>query len=139
MAWGKATFSSMLEAPPPLDRRQALAGVPSFTKDARAKENASGNITVFVTVRRRPGFLGKFQPPQWERTIELDELGSFVASQIDGKRTALEIVDVFVERFKINRREAELSTMAFLKSLVERNIILIAVPLPEEEKGAQNT
>jgi len=130
MLFGK-TFSSALEAPPVLDRRQALAGVPEFNPHvSRGENDATGIVTLIVTLKRRDDFLGKFQPKQWERKIELDELGSFVAAQIDGKRTALELVEAFVTRFRINRREAELSTMAFLKSLIERNVISVAVPLP---------
>lgn len=127
-------LSSVLDAPPPLDRRQALSGVPHFSSNVRYNENAAaGTVTLTITMKRRNDFFGKFQPKTWERKIELDELGSFVAAQIDGKRTALDIVEAFVERFKLNRREAELSTMAFLKSLIERDVISVAVPLSPEE------
>ena len=139
MLFGK-TFASALEAPPVLDRRQALAGVPEFNSHVKCSENGgTGTLTLVVTMKRRADFLGKFQPKSWERNIELDELGSFVAGLIDGKRTALEIVEAFVTRFKINRREAELCTMQFLKSLIERNVISVAVPLPPEVAGSKSS
>jgi hypothetical protein len=124
MFWRK-TAAALIK--PELDRRQVLAGIPLLNSGVRREERAGGALNVIVTVKRRSDFLGKFQPPTWERKIELDELGSFIVGLIDGERTALAIINAFVERFKINRREAELSTMAFLKSLAERNVISVVV------------
>jgi hypothetical protein len=135
MFW-QQKFSSLLEKPP-LARRQTLAGVPIFHAGVRMVENSNlETITLVLTIKRRTDFLGKFQPPQWERKIELDELGSFVVRQINGKRTALELVDAFVERFKVNRREGELSTMAFLKSLIERGVLYAAIPTVAEANAS---
>jgi len=87
-------------------------------------------LLVTVPVRRGRGFLGRFQADSWQKRVRLDPLGSFVLGQVDGKRNALEITDAFIVRFKVNRREAELSIVAFLKSLLERHIISIAIHSP---------
>jgi hypothetical protein len=111
-----------------LDRRQSLAGIPALNEGVKCTEGEKGETLLIVPMKRRPDFLGRFQPARWERKVQLDSVGSFVVAQIDGKRNVLEITEIFIERYKVNRREGELSTVAFLKSLLERNIISIGIP-----------
>ena len=97
---------------------------PSVTVD----RTMEGNWVLEATTRRdHKGFMARFQPPVQVRRVELDELGTFVVGQIDGARDVLEIVNAFTTRFKVNRREAELSVVEFLKSLVQRHLISIAI------------
>jgi len=84
-------------------------------------------VVITIRLKRRDGFLTRFQPPVIERVVKLDQLGSFVFRQIDSKKTTLEIINVFVSHYQVNRREATLSTVSFLKSLVKRGVISIAV------------
>jgi len=110
-----------------LDRRRSLEAIPVVNGGVKAADGPAG-LVLKVIVLRGSGFLARFQPAVMERRVELDEIGSFVFRLIDGKRTALDIVDAFVERYRTNRREAELSCVEFLKSLVRRHVISIAVP-----------
>jgi hypothetical protein len=110
-----------------LDRRQSLSGIPALNEGVKAAPSENGDLLLTVPMKRRGDFLGRFQPARWERRVQLDSVGSFVLSQIDGQRTVLEISEIFIERYKINRREGELSTVAFLKSLLQRNIICIGI------------
>lgn len=84
-------------------------------------------IVITIRMKRRDGFLTRFQPAVLERVVKLDELGSFVFRQIDNQKTTLDIINAFVVRYQVNRREATLSTVSFLKSLVTRAVISIAV------------
>ena len=90
-------------------------------------ENDEGNIEILVRLRRGNGFLSRFQPAVMERKVKLDELGSFVFNQVDGNNTTLKIIECFIARYHTNRREAELSTVEFLKSLVKKGIISILI------------
>jgi hypothetical protein len=111
-----------------LDRRRSLEGIPAWNPGVSRRAAAKEDETeVVVPQRRRPGLLGRFQPEHWEQKFVLDALGSFVIRQIDGKRSVLEITERFIERHKVNRREAELSVTAFLKTLLERSIISIGI------------
>ena len=111
----------------PLDRRESLAGVPVLNNGVELLGEAGENLMLSVKVFRGRGFLDRFRPEEMTRKIRLDELGSFVVRQINGKRDVLKIIDAFVGKYKTNRREAELSVVAFLKSLVQRNVISIAI------------
>lgn len=92
-----------------------------------AQKDKDGKMTIRVKVERGAGFLARFQPPFMIRTIELDELGGFVFEQIDGDASVMNIIERFITRFRTDRREAELSTAEFLKSLMKRGVISIAV------------
>ena len=119
-------FSNRKSTPPKIDRRQSLAGIPMLNSGVRIDPGAERDSLV-VTLRRGSGFLARFQPAVMERVIKLDELGTFVLRQIDGRRTVLSIVDAFTDRFRTNRRESELSTVTFLRSLAERRAISIII------------
>ncbi len=71
--------------------------------------------------------LARFQPPVFERRVTLDELGTFVLRQIDGRRSTRAIVDGFAARYQVSRRQAELSCVEFIRSLAARQVISILI------------
>lgn len=58
-----------------------------------------------------------------DRPVELDEVGSFVWSLCDGEHTVEGIVAQTSRRFKLNRREVEVSVTTYLQMLGERRYI----------------
>lgn len=111
---------------PAIDRRKSLKGVPVLNSGIKVvKDGARLKITAYTP--RSSGFMGRFQPPVMKRNIKLDEIGSYVFGLIDGDRDTREIINRFIERYDTNRREAELSVIAFLKSLTQRGVISIAI------------
>jgi hypothetical protein len=112
---------------PAIDRRRSLTGIPMVSEDVIVRDEEPDRVSLVVRRRRGTGFLARFQPAIMERKVKLDELGTFVFRLIDGQRPVRQIIDRFAEHSKVNRREAELSTVAFLKSLAERNVIAIVI------------
>lgn len=114
---------------PVVDRRQSLAGVPALNEGVSFQEEpGSGRVVLNVRqVRRRQGWLARCRPAVVERSVRLDELGSFVFKLVDNQRTTLEIIEAFAGHYRLNRREAALSTVEFLKSLVKRGVISILI------------
>jgi len=110
-----------------MDRRQSLAAIPALNEEVRVEAQDDGRVMLYVPVRRRAGFLARFQPAVMEKRIRLEELGSFVFGQIDGRRTTQDIIEAFLVRYQTNRREAELSTAEFLRSLVVRNVVSLGI------------
>ncbi|OGV66348.1 MAG: hypothetical protein A2498_15375 [Lentisphaerae bacterium RIFOXYC12_FULL_60_16] len=109
-----------------LDRRTSLMAIPVVNASVVSVPKKQG-LEITLDVRRGDGFLARFQPPVMQRRVELDEIGAAVYGMIDGERSALDIVNWFVGQYKVNRREAELSCVEFLKSLAQRGVISIAV------------
>jgi hypothetical protein len=113
----------------PIDRRRSLASVPILNQNVSIQGSDEENwvLVMKLTKKKSSSFLSRFTPKQTEHRFELDELGTFVVKQLDGRNTVERIIERFVERFKVNRREAELSVVEFLKTLTRKRIISIAV------------
>ena len=77
------------------------------------------------------GLIGKWLAKSVKETpmkqYELEEIGSYVWTQIDGKRTVEALSKQLQAKYKMNRLEAEASLDAFLKMLAERGLITLMV------------
>lgn len=113
--------------PEPVSRREALRSIPALAPGVIFRDDDDGHVLAQVPVPPRRGFLGLFQTAAGTRKVRLDSMGAFVISQIDGRRCVADIIDVFASHYRTNRREAELCLADFLKSLTQRNIIVIGV------------
>lgn len=120
--------SAARKKPPTLDRETSLRAVPVLNPGVEIIDREDGGVCLRVRIpRQSTGWMARFLPPVFERNIQLDELGSFVVRQIDGRRTTRDIIDAFTAQYRLNRREAELSCTRFLRSLAERRAVSIAV------------
>lgn len=111
-----------------VDRRLALEGVPVVHSGVCLEDVAGGTVRISMTIRRGSGFFERMRPLENRKSYELDEFGSFVIRLLDGRRTVLDLVDAFEKRFRLSRREVELSVVAFVKLLMQRNVISVALP-----------
>jgi len=83
-------------------------------------------VVVIRDLRRASGLRGYligFLKLPAEKTVELDELGSFVWIRCDGRTTVRQIAMAIKERFCITQAEAEASLQAFLTTLARRGYI----------------
>jgi len=113
----------------PLTREQSLEAVPIKNEHVQETQTDSGEITLFVPVRRVWWIraMSKVLHVPQGRRIALDELGSNVWKFIDGKANVGTIIKRFGEQYKLSRREAELSVVAYMKTLMKRGLIGMAV------------
>ena len=115
------------------DRRELLVSRPMMSAAAHETSVDGDETTVAVKVKSGKGFLSRFRPAIMEKRYQLDVFGTFVLRQIDAKRTVLDIVDLFKERFKLSRRESELGVVAFMKILNQRHVInVVAAAEPQD-------
>ena len=84
-----------------IDRRAALAGIPVLMPGVELENGDDGRMTAIVHLKRPDGFLARFMHPVSSRRIRLDEIGSYVVSQIDGKRNVTEIIGQFTNKYRI--------------------------------------
>ena len=96
------------------------------------KSHASDDGRALMLVVRRKPFRSRLieavAPVVRERRIELDEVGTAVWNMLDGRRSVREVIERFSEEFGVNRREAEVSVLDFLKSLMGRGLLSMQVP-----------
>lgn len=62
-----------------------------------------------------------------KKRVELDELGSVVWLMCDGEHTIGEIAQELVKRYRLERRDAEVSLITFIQQLMKRRLITVKV------------
>lgn len=117
-----------MSKPSTLNRRQSLDSIPVLNGGFVREVRADGGIDLVIRGPRPKGLLARFMPAVLEQRFKLDELGAAVYDLVDGVRTAEQIMDAFAGRYRLNKRETEVSVAAFLRMLTERKIISIVVP-----------
>ena len=80
-----------------------------------------------LTVPRRDDRMGQllsrvFQVPA-TKTIELDEFGAQVWSRCDGAHSVEQLIHFTCDTYKLNRRQAEVSVITFMRMLAQRRLI----------------
>ena len=115
---------------PRLDRKQVLASIPVLNPLVTMERDERGN-TVLNVPRKRSGIVQLtarvFRLPLYKK-IELDELGAYAMALCDGSNTFAEVIARFAEKFRLNRREAEVSMTSYLQTLAKRGIIVFGIP-----------
>lgn len=109
------------------DRDQSLAARPEKMPLIKREEMPDGGLKLTAELIARPflGFIGGGNPVQ--RTFELDALGREVYEACDGKSDVRTLIHNFAAKHKISIAEAEISVTTFLKTLLSKNVIAIAI------------
>ncbi len=130
--------------PPEITRRQAMQVRPLRNPTLEWKHNEEGNVV--ATLTRRAGLKGKvitfFLAVPEARPIVLDEVGSFVWDMCDGQHSVEQIVEALRQKYKLSRREVEISLNEYLRMLGKRGMIAVAVPrelMAELSEGTKRT
>ncbi len=124
-----------LRRPQPLSREQSLASVPVHNEAIGAERTDTGDAR--LTIPRRDTWwvrlLDRVLYIPKNRRIRLDELGTYVWDLCDGHRTVREIIQAMSTRYKLHRKEAEVSVVTYLRQLARKGLIGIAVPKTRDE------
>ena len=110
-----------------------LSAKPVRLSDAEPVEHATGQWR--LTVPLKPvGWAARFLrvPQNVTKTFELDELGKLVWDACDGRTSVRQVIRNLASRYDLNEREAEVATLAFLRTLMRKG--LIGIPAPKDMK-----
>jgi len=69
-----------------------------------------------------------------KRTIALDEVGTSVWKMIEEHKTVSTMIKELAKQFKLNRREAEASLVAYLRTLAKKKLVGFEVPRSRLER-----
>ena len=123
---------------PVLTREQSLASMP--IRNPMLKWEPEDDGTVQILIPRKEGWwvdlLSRMVYVPKRRRIALDELGSYVWDQCDGETTVRSLIDKFARKYKLNRKEAEVSMVSYLKQLAKKGLIGIQVPQNPQDAGS---
>ncbi len=113
--------------PAPISRARALAGCPVRSPTIAREEIGNGGLKVTVRVGR-PGWQRWFGAASYaERSFEMDSLGREVYESCDGKRDVASLTRSFSQRHRIGLSEAELAVTAFLRTLMMKSLVAMAM------------
>ncbi len=115
---------------PELSREQSMAAMPIRNPALTVEREEDG--TVQLLIPRSDAWwvrlLARLLYIPKRRRVALDELGSFVWELCDGETTVRMLIDKFAQKYKLNRKEAEVSMVTYLKQLAKKGLIGIQVP-----------
>jgi hypothetical protein len=113
---------------PTLPRGETLALKP-IRNPVVTWERPEGDETAEMLLRvprrqdRLVNLLVRWLPTPTHKTIELDEFGAAIWERCDGVYTMQDLVSYVSQTHKLNRRQAEVSVLAFLKMLAQRHLV----------------
>ena len=113
-----------------LDRETTLRARPKALEDVEFREEEDGAIVIEVPRKKTRlakilGFV--FYLPR-ARKVRLDELGGFVWTRCDGKTSLRRIVKELGREYKLHDKEAEISVLVFIQTLVKKGLVQLRVP-----------
>ena len=116
--------SEMLTLRP--QRNPVIQWVPKPLPEGEEAEAARGGVVLTVP-RREETPWGKWMTRLLSlpntKTIELDEFGGQVWEQCDGTRSVEQLVQFTCARYKLNRRQGEVSVVQFMRMLAQRRLV----------------
>ena len=108
-----------------------LMATPIRNTAARVELIDDGGLRLTVP-RRRPAFLvppiSWFIHPRATRALLLDRLGAHVWALCQEDRTVEQVVDTFAETHQLTFHEARVAVGNYIRQLIERGAMAIAVP-----------
>ena len=129
--------------PPQLTLDQLLDAVPVKNEAVRVEtvgQEEDERIVVYLRQRRpwwtRPP-LGWVLPFREERGIALDRLGTGIYRACDGRRSVERIVEEFARVHVLSFHEARMAVEQFLKMMVGRNVLAVAVRESRQPKPSK--
>jgi hypothetical protein len=115
---------------PQLSREQVMGSRP--LRNSLLEWAATEDGKVVITIPRRQDAVGRiasmlFHVPKTRQLLLDDEVGSSVWKICDGEHTLKQIVDFLCEKYKLTRKEAEVSVTEFLRQLGKRRLVGFAI------------
>jgi len=110
---------------------------PARNEELTWEKNDDGEVQ--ITVRRQETWKVRliskiFYIPK-KRKITLDEVGTEVWQLCNGRNTVARMIEDLSDKYQLNRKEAEVSLLAYLKTMAQKRFIGFVI---ETEKAPQN-
>ena len=102
-----------------------LTSRPTRNESLRWEQNDAGEVQVVIERQDtwRVKLLSRvFYIPK-ERKITLDEVGSEVWQMCNGRNSVGQMIDLLSEKYQLNRKEAEVSLLQYLKTLGQKRFV----------------
>ena len=101
------------------------------------EKNDDGEVQITITRQNswKIRMLSKIVYIPKKRRITLDELGTEVWVLCDGKTTVARMIEALSEKYQLNRKEAEISLLTYLKTLGQKRFVGFVLDRGEGKRG----
>jgi hypothetical protein len=110
-----------------VERGAALRARPEQVGGVRREERDNGGLLVTVSLPRPPWMRWFTVSDTVERSFGLDILGREVYEACDGKTSVKSLIRDFARRHTVTLPEAETSVTQFLKTMMTKGLVMMAV------------
>ena len=127
------------QSTPQITREQAMNAKPIRHPELEATRAVNGEVSIKIP-RRKTWWLNLLAKmggfPEY-RILTLDRVGSWVWDLCDGQHTVKELVARLAEEHQLSRKEAEVSMVTYLRQLVQRNLVALAIEKNVKDEAAE--
>lgn len=120
---------------PKIDRGRALTARPEQTPVISSEKHSDGGVTLVVELEAQKWLSWFTRSPTIRRSFRLDKLGTEVYNACDGRTGVRALIKRFGSDHKLSLAEAEMSVTQYLKTLVSKGLIVIAIDREKKEPG----
>ena len=113
-----------------INRAEALSHRPVKSRHVTESRLETGEVLLEYPLAVRPLVaavarrLGKSQEDLVQiKKLQLDALGTSVWDLMDGKRSVRDVIQIFAETHRLDKREAEVSVTQFIRELGQRGLL----------------
>ena len=113
-----------------------LSSKPARNEALEWEKNDDGEVRITVTRQDtwKVRLISKvFYIPR-KRKITLDEVGSEVWQMCNGRTTVAQMIEGLSDKYQLNRKEAEVSLLAYLKTLAQKRFVGFMVEGQEDQR-----
>ena len=118
---------SLRKRKPRLSRNAAMAARPYTMPGIKVQTTDDGVMKISIHFQRSEWQKWFGAPAEYEKQFELDSLGCEVFNACDGKTSVEKIVEGFAASHGFNIAEAEMAVTRYMKTLITKRIIGMAV------------
>ena len=104
-----------------------MAARPYPLSGIRTKTEEDGTITISMHFQRSGWQKWLGAPAEYDKQVELDALGTEVFSACDARMSVSKIIKRFAASHHLNMAEAEIAVTKYLKTLMDKRIVGMAV------------
>lgn len=126
-----------LKKPPDLGlkRDDILSAIPLRNATIKWKQNNEGEVSIVIPQKDKlwvKMVTNIFVVPG-KRVVVLDEIGSYVWMLCDGEHTIRYIMNSLTGKYRLTRKEAEVSLITYMRTLGKRGMLGLAIKDPNQE------
>jgi len=112
-----------------LTRTDSLSAKPVRNPLVGTRIDANGELVLSVPMKRnlKTRLISTFFLVPKNREIILDETGRRIWEKCNGKNTVIQMIESLIADYKLNRKEAEVSLIEYLRMLSSRGLVALEI------------